>query len=72
MPTLPLYVAELPPLIIAYDSKTSRLLDIRDVDEFEDDVVLRTSLLDKSVSRKSECYVSHVDMSCYIHLDTLF
>ncbi|KAK9900570.1 hypothetical protein P389DRAFT_14685 [Cystobasidium minutum MCA 4210] len=39
--------AEVPPLIIAYDAKTSRLLDIRDVDEFEDDVVLRTSLLDK-------------------------
>jgi hypothetical protein len=33
--------------MVAYDSKSSRLLDIRDLDEFEDDVVLRTSLISK-------------------------
>lgn len=35
------------PLMVAYSAKSSTLLDLRDLDEFEDDVVIRTSLLDK-------------------------
>ena len=44
--------------MIAFDRKTSALLDIRDLEEFEDDVSMRTSLFSKYVP----CLVlKHID-----------
>lgn len=54
--------AELPPLLIAYDAKTSTLLDVRDLDEFEEDVAIRNTLIRKypALSLSTVLQLSHV------------
>ena len=54
-----------PPLLIAYDSKTSTLLDIRDMDEFdgdEENVSVRSSLLRRYpiLSLSTKLQLSHI------------
>lgn len=66
-------IAEGPPLLFAYDAKSSTLLDIRDLDEFEEDIPIRNSLLEQHphLSLTTRLELSHIYVCSRHILQTL-